>query len=192
MYLEDLFAARHVGAIDYNLAIEAARTQECWIEDVWAVGGGKQDNRLALGKAVHLYQKLVERLLALVVATAQASTTLTAHRIDLVDKDNRGSGIFGLLKQVAYAACAHAHEHLDKVGARNREEGHARLASNRLGKERLAGTWRAHEQNTARDLSAHVLVALGVREEVFDLLEFLNSLVDAGDIFKFNVGAVLV
>jgi hypothetical protein len=39
-------------------------------------------------EAVHLDQELVEGLLALVVAAAEARAAMTAHGIDLVDEDD--------------------------------------------------------------------------------------------------------
>ena len=55
-----------------DLAVEAARPQECWVEDVRPVGGRDDDHSVAGLEAVHLDQQLVERLLALVVAAADA------------------------------------------------------------------------------------------------------------------------
>src|SRR5260221_12782441 len=37
---------------------------------------------------------------------------LTAYRIDFIHEDDARAVPFGLVKQVAHAACAHAHEHL--------------------------------------------------------------------------------
>ena len=105
--------------------------------NVGAVGGGDQDDRLGLLKTVHLNQQLVQRLLALVMTAAQTSAALATDGVDLIDKDNRGRLRLGLGKQVAHAACTHAHEHFDKVRAGNAKERYARLAGNRFGKQRL-------------------------------------------------------
>src|SRR5689334_24101575 len=56
------------------------------------------------------------------------SSDLPAHGVDLVDEDDAGRVLLALLEQVAHAARADAHEHLDEVGARDREERHARFA----------------------------------------------------------------
>ena len=96
------------------------------------------------------------------MAAAHAGAALTAHGVDLVDKDDAGGGGFCLLKQVAHARRAHAHKHLDKVRARDREERHARLAGHGLGQQGLAGARRANQKHAAGDLGAHVAVAVGL------------------------------
>ena len=58
---------------------------------------------------------------------------MAAHRVDLIDEDDAGCILLALLEHVAHAARADANEHLDKVGAGNREERYVRLAGNRAG-----------------------------------------------------------
>ena len=88
MHAQDLLAALHIRTVDRNLTVKTTGTQQRRIQNVRAVGGGDQDDRLALLKTVHLDKQLVERLLALVVTAAQASSALTSHGIDLVNKDD--------------------------------------------------------------------------------------------------------
>ena len=152
MHAQDLLAALHIRTVDRNLTVKTAGTQQRRIQNVGAIGCGNQDDRLALLKTVHLDQQLVERLLALVVTAAQASSALTSHGIDLIDEDDRRGLGLGLLKEVAHAAGADAHEHLHKVGTRDAKERHARLAGNGLGQQCLTGTRRANQQNAARNL----------------------------------------
>src|SRR5215217_1592516 len=80
--LEDLRAALAVRAIDDDLAVEAARAQERRVEDVRPVRGGDQDDVVLHLEAVHLDEQLVERLLALVVTTAEAGAAMAADRVD--------------------------------------------------------------------------------------------------------------
>ena len=70
--LQDLLAAAHVGASDDHLPVESAGAQEGGVEHVGAVGRGDQDHAVVGLEAVHLDEELIERLLALVVAAAQA------------------------------------------------------------------------------------------------------------------------
>jgi hypothetical protein len=70
-------------------------------------------------EAVHLDQELVEGLLPLVVPAAQAGAAVAADGVDLVDEDDGGRLGLGLLEEVAHAAGADAHEHLDEVRARH-------------------------------------------------------------------------
>ena len=88
MHAQDLLAALYVRAVNRDLAVKTAGTQQRRIQNVGAVGRGDQDDRLAFLKTVHLDQQLVERLLALVVAAAQTGSALTSHGIDLVNKDD--------------------------------------------------------------------------------------------------------
>ena len=106
-----------VGVGHHHLAVEAARTQQGRVEHVGAVGGGDQDDALVGLEAVHLHQQLVQRLLALVVAAAQARAAMAADGVDLVDEDDAGGVLLGLLEHVAHAAGADADEHLHEVRA---------------------------------------------------------------------------
>jgi hypothetical protein len=89
--LEDLRAADAVGPVDDDLAVEAARAQQRRVEDVGPVGGGDQDDVVLHLEAVHLDEQLVERLLALVVAAAEAGAAVAADGVDLVHEDDAGA-----------------------------------------------------------------------------------------------------
>ena len=141
--LQDRDAALHVRAVEDDLAVEAAGPQERRVEDVGPVGGGDDDHVGVRVEAVHLDQDLVEGLLALVVAAAEAGAALAADRVDLVHEDDARAVALGLVEQVAHAAGADADEHLDELGAGDAEEGHAGLAGDGAGHERLAGARRA-------------------------------------------------
>ena len=123
------------------------------------------------------------------MTAAQAGSALTSHGIDLVNEDDRRSLRLGLLKEVAHAAGADAHEHLDKVGTRDAKERHARLAGNGLGQQRFTGARRAHQQHATRDLGAQLAIAIRIAQEVTDLLELLDCLVHAGNVLELNLGA---
>ena len=58
---------------------------------------------------------------------------MTADRVDFVDEDDARRVLLGLLEHVAHAAGAHAHEHLDEVRSRNREERHVRFTRDGAG-----------------------------------------------------------
>ena len=133
MHAQDLLAPLHIRAVDRNLAVKTTGAQQCRIQNIGAVGRGDQDDRFAFLKTVHFDQQLVERLLALVVTAAQAGSALTSHGINLVNEDDRRSLRLGLLKEVAHAAGADAHEHLDKVRARDAKERDTGLSGNGLG-----------------------------------------------------------
>ena len=136
---QDLLAAADVGQRHDHLAVEAARAHQRRIEHVGPVGRGDHDHAGIRLEAVHFDQQLVQRLLALVVAAAQAGAALAADRVDFVDEHDAGRVFLRLLEHVAHARRAHADEHLDEVGARDREERHLGLAGDRLREQRLAG-----------------------------------------------------
>ena len=182
MDLEDLEPALHVGSVEDDLAVEATGPQQRRVEHVGAVGGGDDDDVGVGVEAVHLDEDLVERLLPLVVRAAQAGAALAADGVDLVDEDDAGAVALGLVEQVAHAAGADAHEHLDELRAGDAEEGHARLAGHRAGEQGLAGAGRADEQHAPRDARAKGVELLGVLEELDDLLELRLGLVDAGHV----------
>ncbi len=171
MDLEDLLAADDVGVRHHDLAVEAARPQQRRVEHVGPVGGGDQDHALVRLEAVHLDQQLVEGLLALVVAAAEAGAAMAADRVDLVDEDDAGRVLLALLEHVAHAAGADADEHLDEIRAGDREERHVRLAGDGAGEQGLAGAGRADQQHALRDLAAEALEFLRVLQELDDLLE---------------------
>ena len=192
MHLEDLDAALLVGAVDQDLAVEAAGPQQRRVEDLGAVGRGEQDDALARVEAVELDQQLVQGLLLLVVAAGhRADAARAAHRVELVDEDDAGRHLARLLEQVAHARGADADEHLDELGARDREEGDARLAGDRARQQRLAGAGRADQQHAARQARAQHAVALGVLQEIDDLLDLGLGLVDAGDVGERGLGVLL-
>ena len=84
----------NVGPIEDDLAIEATWPQQCGIEHIRSVGGGDDDDVRRAVETIHLDQNLVERLFALVVATAEPGAALAADRVDLVDKDDAGRSSF--------------------------------------------------------------------------------------------------
>ena len=182
MDLEDLLAALAVGSVDDDLAIEAARPEQRRVEDVGAVGGGDQDDVVLHLEAVHLDEQLVEGLLPLVVTAAHAGAAVAADGVDLVHEDDAGGVLLGLLEEVADARGAHADEHLDEVGAGDREERHPRLTRDGAGEQRLTGPGRSVEQHALRDAGAQRLELLRVLQELLDLVELLHGLVRSGDV----------
>ena len=179
------------GAVDRDLPVEAARAQQRRVEDVGPVGGGDQDDAALDVEAVHLDEQLVQGLLALVVAAAEARAAVPADGVDLVDEDDRRGVRLGLLEQVADPGGADADEHLDEVGTGDRVERHARLAGHGAGEQGLAGAGRAVEQHALGDLGADRLELRRLLEELLDLLELLDRLVAAGHVGERGLGGVL-
>src|SRR3546814_3650364 len=131
MHGENLLATLDIRTRHDDLAVEAARTQQRRIEHVGPVRRGDDDDAFVGLEAVHFDEELVQRLLALVIAVAETGAAMAADRVDLVDEDDAGGVLFGLLKHVTDAAGADADEHLDEVGARDSEEGDVGLTGER-------------------------------------------------------------
>ena len=142
-------------------------------------------------EAVHLDQQGVERLLALVVAADVAAAAGLAEGVELVDEDDAGGLLLGLLEHVADAGRADADEHLDEVGAAEAEERHARLAGDGLGEQRLAGARRADQQHALGNAAAEHLVLFGRLEELDDFAQLFDGFVDAGHVFERDLDVFL-
>ena len=191
VHLEDLLAPEHVRVRHHHLAVEAARPEQGRVQHVRPVGGRDQDHALVGLEAVHLHEELVEGLLALVVAAAEACAPVPADRVDLVDEDQAGRVLLALLEHVAHPARADAHEHLDEIGARDREERHVGFARDGASQQGLAGAGRADQQDALRDLAAEALELLGVAQVLDDLLKLLLGFVDAGDVVEGHAALAL-
>jgi hypothetical protein len=110
----------HVGQVDHHLAVEAARAHEGGVEHVLAVRRRHDDDALVGVEAVHLDEDLVERLLALVVAAAEAGAAAPSDGVDFIQEDDAGRVLLRLAEEVADARRADADEHLDEVRAGDR------------------------------------------------------------------------
>src|SRR5688572_31335396 len=98
------------------------------------------------------------------MTTAKARAAMASDGVDLVDENDAGRVLLRLLEHVANARGAHAHEHLDEVGARYREERHLGFAGDRTCEQRLAGAGRADHQHALGNLAAELLELARVLE----------------------------
>ena len=110
MELEYRETTVNVGHVDRHLPVEAPGPEQRGVEDVGSVRRADHDEAGVAGEAVHLDEDLVQRLLAFVVALADARAAFAAGRIELVDEDDRRSGLAGLSEQVAHPGGADADE----------------------------------------------------------------------------------
>ena len=191
VHLEHGEPPAQVGPRHHHAAVEAARAQQRRVEHVRPVGRGDQDHALVALEAVHLDQQLVERLLALVVPAAEAGAAMTADGVDLVDEDDAGRVLLALQEEIAHPRGAHAHEHLDEIRTRDREEGHARLAGHRAREQRLARARRPDQQHALRNPAAQARELLRLAQEGDDLLELELRLLDARHVLERHLVLVL-
>ena len=170
--VEDHLATGEVGAIHQHLAIEAAWAQQGGIEGFGLVGGRQHDHRFVLGgKAIHLGEQLVKRLLPFVVATdnAHGASAALADGVEFVDENDARRLFLGLLKQIPHPGRTGAHKQLHKFGAGNDEEGHPCFPGDGLGEQGFTGAWGAHEQHALGNPGADGGIALRRFEEIDDL-----------------------
>ena len=181
---EDALASFDVRAIHDDATVEAAGTQQRGVEDIRSVGRRNEDDALVRFEPVHLDEKLVQRLLALVVAAAEAGTTMAADGIDLIDEHDARGILLPLLEQVANARRADADEHLDEIGAADGKEWNVRLAGNGPRQQRFPRSRRAHEKDALRNAAAELLKLLRFLQELDDFLQLFLRFVNAGDVLE--------
>ena len=136
VHVEDRAPSLQVGRRHEDLAVEAPGAQQRRIELLEQVGGGDHHHVVAAVEAVELDQQLVERLVLLPRDVLAAGG---AHRVELVDEDDRRRLLAGLAEQPADAGGAEPGEHLDERRGRLGEELGLGLVGDRLGQQRLAG-----------------------------------------------------
>src|SRR4051794_38836014 len=100
-----------------------------------------------------------------------------AERVELIDEDDRRSPLSSLLKQVADTRRPNAYEHLDELGAVDREERHAGLARHGTREERLARARRSHQQHAFGNVAAKPAVALRIAQEAHDFAQLILGFV---------------
>ena len=184
MHAENFFAALDVRTRHNHAAVKTAGTQQRGIEHVGAVGRGDQDHAFVGFKAVHFDEQRVQRLLALVVAAAEAGAAMAADRVNFIDEDDAGRVLLALLKQIAHAAGADADKHLDEVRTGNREERNVRFAGNGPRQQSLARARRPDQQHALRNASAELLEFLRIFQELDNFLQLFLGFVGAGDVLE--------
>ena len=185
VYPEDRLAPITVWRLDRDPAVEPSRPKECLVEHVGPVGRADHDHVRRRVEPVHLGQDLVQRLLALVVAAAEAGHAArprAADRVELVDEDDCRRVFLRLLEEVTHARGADSYDRLDELGRGNGEERNVRLPGDGARKQRLPRAGRPGKQDAVRDPAAHLAVLVRVAQEVDDLAELVLDLLDAGDV----------
>ena len=167
-------ALGQVGQVNVYLTVEAACAEQCLVEHIDTVGGGKDDDAGVGAEAVHLGKEGVECILALIIAShARVLAACAAYGVDFVDKDNGGRLLLCLGKGVADAGSSHSDKHLHEIRTRHGEERYACLSSHSLGKQRLTRSRRTDKKGSLGYLAAKVGIFLRVLQEVNYLLHLL-------------------
>src|SRR5690606_2054961 len=135
----------------------------------------------------HLDQQLVERLLALIVAAAQAGATLATDRVDFIDENDARGLLLGVLEHIANTRRTHTDEHLNEIRARDAEERHLGFTGYRLRKQGLTGSRRTNQQHAAGDAPAQPLKLGGIAQEVDQFGDIFLGFVAPGYISERDV-----
>ena len=184
MHFENLLASLNIRVGDNDLPVKTSWAQQSWVKNIGPVSGRHKDHPFVGLKAIHLNQQLVERLFALVIATAKACATMASDRVDFVNEDNARRVLLGLFKHIAHAAGTNAHEHFNKVRTGNRKEGNIGFARNGASQQCFTCSRRANQKRALRNFSAEALKFVGVLEEVNDFDQVFLGLIYAGHIIE--------
>ena len=115
MNLKDLFTPSHIRLPYAYFPVETAGTEDGRIQYIHTVGGCHDYDSFIETKTVHLHKELVQRLLPLIMSAAHSCSPAPCNSIDLIDKDNTGSILLGLLKEVTDSGRADTYTHLYKI-----------------------------------------------------------------------------
>ena len=181
---ENSFAALHIGTRNNDTAVKPSGSQQRRIQNVGPVCRGNENDTFVGFEAVHFHQQLIERLLALIVASAKTSAPMASNGIDLIYKDDTRRVFLSLFEQVAHARSADADEHFDEVRSTDREERDIRFACNRARKQRFSGAGGTDQHDAFRNAAAELLELLRLLQKVDNFLKFFLGFFDTCHIFK--------
>src|SRR5690606_36728929 len=122
-------------------------------------------------KAVHFHEKLIQRLLALVMSTFKACAPVAAHSVDLIGKDDTWCVSLTLLEQISDPRSTHTHEHLYEIRTGHREEGASCLTGDCSSKQSFAGPRGTYEKRTLGDPPTDPRASLRILQKIDDLLQ---------------------
>src|SRR5437879_9994008 len=108
MHREDGFAISFAGRRNLDDFVETSRAEHCGIESVEPIGRPEYQHPFELLDSVELAEKLAEHAIGDRVGR-EAAAASRHQRIDLVEKDDRRSGLARLAENVAQSALRLAH-----------------------------------------------------------------------------------
>ena len=169
MHAQNLFPAAHI-RVTYDYApVKAPRTQQCRVKHVRTIGRRHENDAFIRFETVHFHQQLVQRLLALIVAAAQARAAMASYRVNFINEYDAGGIFLALFEQITHPARAYSYEHFDKVRAGNREERNIGFACNRPSQQRFTCARRSNQQNSLGNPPTQFLELLRLAQELDDL-----------------------
>ena len=90
MHFENALTTAHIRSIKHDHPVKPAGSEKRRVEYVRAIGSRHENDTFVDLETVHLHEQLIQCLFALIMTAAQASTTQSADRIDLVYENDTG------------------------------------------------------------------------------------------------------
>jgi hypothetical protein len=187
VHFQDRLPPGAVRRLHEDAPVEAPGPEQSLVEHVRPIGRSDHDHARRRIEAVHLGQDLIQRLLALVVAAAEArdpGRPRAPDRVELVDEDDRRRSLLRLGEQVAHARGSDPDDRLHELRRGDREEGCICLSGNRAREQRLAGARRAGQEDAARNPATELAVLRRTAKEVDHFGQLVLGLVDPGDVLE--------
>ena len=171
MHFEDIHTPLKIRTIYNDSPVKTARAEKGGIQYLRTVGC-RQDQEPTGGiKAIHLCQKLIQRLFPFVVSTTVPAVTAFTNRIDLIDK-NDARGIFlRLIKEFADTGCTYTDKHFHKIRTGNGKERHMCLTGYRLRQKRLTGSRRPDKKCSFGKLGSNGRILSGIFQKIHHFLK---------------------
>ena len=115
MNFQNSFAIFALWQADRHVPVKAAWPEQCRIKHISPVGRRDYNHIGVSLEAVHLYQNLIQCLLALIMTAAHTAAAFAPDGVNLINKNNRWRVFLGLLEKVAHTAGANANKHFNKL-----------------------------------------------------------------------------
>mmetsp|Transcript_6733 Transcript_6733/g.27471 ORF Transcript_6733/g.27471 Transcript_6733/m.27471 type:complete len:295 (+) Transcript_6733:25-909(+) len=182
-HLEDqtLLAAVRRGELD--LAVEAAWTQQRWVQRVGTVRRHNHLHIHRLVEAVHLVQQLHEDTLHLTVGSSLCVEARGSDGIHLIHEDDRRRVLLGEPEHIAHHSRPLAKVLLHELRAHHANESGGGVVCDGLGEHCLPRAGRSVEQHAARRVDADLPVEIAIGERQLDgLFDLLLLDVHAADV----------
>ena len=181
---KDLFSALDIRASHTDFTVKSSRTEDRRIQNIHTVGRCHYDDSFIYSKTIHLYKKLVQRLLSLIVAAAHTGSSLTGYRIDLINKDDARCMTLALFKKISYTGSTDTNKHLHEIGSGNGEKRNSGLSCNCLREKSFTCSRRAHKDHSFRDPGTYLGILLWGFQEIHHFLQILLLLLKTCNILE--------
>ena len=191
VYTEDILTSLKIRPLHYYPAVKPSRTEKRLIQHLRPVGSRKDHDTLCGIKAIHFRKQLVQCLLTLGVTAHMTGITAPADGIDLIDEDDTGCLLVGLLEQIPHTGCTDTDIHFHEFRTGDGEEGNLRFTGHSLRQQCLTCTRRAYQKRTLRQLRTDLQITFRLMKEIHHLGQRFLGFLLTGHILKCDAGILL-